>query len=88
MTQYDVTRVKNIENDIKTEFVEYPIDEDKALKNLSVVTMAKREVDIKLSETDFGKKRRTNILKRKQLLMKHKMLKKKRKQSKKNSNSN
>lgn len=88
MTQYDVTRVKNIENDIKTELVEYPIDEDKALRNLSVVTMAKREVDIKLSETDFGKKRRTNILKRKQFLIKHKMLKKKRKESRKNSNSN
>ena len=31
---------------VETELVEYPIDEDKALKNLSVVTMAKREVDI------------------------------------------
>ena len=31
---------------VETELVEYPIDEDKALRNLSVVTMAKREVDI------------------------------------------
>lgn len=31
---------------IETELVEYPMDEEKALKNLSVVAMAKREVDI------------------------------------------
>lgn len=60
MTQYDVGRIKNIEKDISnvkkgiirfdisldTELVEYSINESEALRNLTTVSIAKREIQL------------------------------------------
>jgi ATP-dependent RNA helicase DDX49/DBP8 len=64
MTQYDVTRVKNIESDIKIQMTKYDIDEKEALKNLTSVAIAKKEIQLTLGESEFGKKRKINLLKR------------------------
>lgn len=70
MTQYDVARIKNIESDIKIQLQEYPVNESEALKHLNVVPISKREVDLRLRETDFGEKRKINKMKRKLVLLK------------------
>ncbi|XP_064390499.1 probable ATP-dependent RNA helicase DDX49 [Halichondria panicea] len=67
VTQYDIDRLKSIEENIKTTLTEYDSKESEVLKLLNSVNVAKREVEIRLGDTDFGERRKINKRKRKLL---------------------
>jgi ATP-dependent RNA helicase DDX49/DBP8 len=64
VTQYDVLRLKNIESYTKVTMGEYPIAESDVLKILNPVSVARRQMDLALSERSFGEARRLNKRKR------------------------
>ena len=63
ITQYDITRLQAIEEHVGVKMEEFPVDETDALKLLKIVSIVKREVEIRLNENNFGEKRDTNRLK-------------------------
>merc|ERR1712013_3211 len=60
MTQYDVDRLKAIEEHVKVKMTEFETCEADALKLLKVVSVSRREVEIRLNDSSFGEKRRIN----------------------------
>lgn len=60
VTQHDVERVKNIELHTRKEMTEFKMEEHKVLQQLNTVTIARKEVELRLSETNFGEKRKIN----------------------------
>ena len=63
LTQYDIDRLKAIEEHVHVKMTEFETCEADALKLLKVVSVARREVEIRLNDSSFGEKR--NINKRK-----------------------
>lgn len=60
MTQYDIERVTAIEEHSKVKMTEFETSEADALKLLKVVSICKREVQIRLTDSNFGEKRLIN----------------------------
>lgn len=60
LTQYDIERLKAIEKHINVEMTEFETSESDALKLLKIVTVMKREVEIRLNDSNFGEKRKVN----------------------------
>lgn len=60
MTQYDIERLTAIEEHTNTKMNEFETCEKDALKLLKVVSICKREVEIRLSDSNFGKNRLLN----------------------------
>ena len=61
----DVARVLAIEERAGEKMREFEVDEGTVLKRLHEVSVARREVEVRLSEAGFGDKQRTNREKRK-----------------------
>ncbi|XP_065836432.1 probable ATP-dependent RNA helicase DDX49 [Oscarella lobularis] len=79
VTQYDVKRIQAIEKRIGTTLTDYSVAEKDVLTLLNEVTIARREIELKLSKSSFGEKREINRQKRKFLeeslaAKKHKMV--------------
>jgi len=60
LTQYDIERVKAIESHINVKMSEFETCEADALKLLKVVSVTKREVEIRLNDSSFGEQRKIN----------------------------
>ena len=60
LTQYDIERLQAIENYINIKMIEFESNEADVLKLLKVVSVVKREVEIRLNDSDFGEKRKIN----------------------------
>ena len=83
MTQYDIDRLTAIEEAINHKMIEFETNEADALKLLKIVSVMKREVEIRLNDAGFGEKRLVN--KRKHgLPTNKKFMKRKRKNDTKN----
>eukprot|EP00112_Aurelia_sp_Birch-Aquarium-sp1_P019937 Seg503.15 transcript_id=Seg503.15/GoldUCD/mRNA.D3Y31 product="putative ATP-dependent RNA helicase DDX49" protein_id=Seg503.15/GoldUCD/D3Y31 len=67
MTQYDIERIKAIEERINTKLEEFETNETEAVKLLKVVSVVRREVELRLDDSNFGEKRKIN--KRKKRLL-------------------
>ncbi|XP_066602488.1 probable ATP-dependent RNA helicase DDX49 [Prorops nasuta] len=67
ITLHDIKLLHAIEDTIGTKLKEYKIDDKDVLTNLMQISVAKREAEIKLDETDFYEKKLIN--KRKQLIL-------------------
>ena len=60
MTQYDIQRLKAIENYVNVKMKEFETSETDALKLLKIVSITKREVETRLNNSSFGEKRKIN----------------------------
>ena len=60
MTQYDIDRLTAIEEAINHKMTEFVTSETDALKLLKIVSVMKREVEIRLNDAGFGEKRLVN----------------------------
>ncbi|EDV26931.1 uncharacterized protein TRIADDRAFT_21982 [Trichoplax adhaerens] len=60
MTQYDVNRIHNIETTTNVKLLKYEVDEHDVLKLLNIVTMLRKEIDVRLEESNFGRNRELN----------------------------
>jgi len=60
LTQYDIERLKAIEEHVHVKMTEFETSENDALKLLKVVSVARREVEIRLNDSSFGEKRQIN----------------------------
>jgi len=60
MTQYDIERVTSIEENINIKMTEFETNETDALKLLKIVSVMRREVEIRLTDAGFGEKRLNN----------------------------
>ena len=67
MTQYDIERVMRIEKDINTKLTEFEISENKALSLLKGVLVARRESELRVTDSRITEKRMLN--KRKKLIL-------------------
>ena len=67
MTQYDIERIKAIEERINTKLEEFETNETEAVKLLKAVSVVRREVELRLDDSNFGEKRKIN--KRKKRLL-------------------
>lgn len=76
MTQYDIERVKAVEERINTKLEEFETNEKEVLKLLKPVSVVKREVELRLSDSNFGEKREIN--KRKKRILENGSAKRKR----------
>lgn len=65
VTQYDIECLHNIESHLKTTLEEYSVSENKALKHINLITITRREVELKLGQSNFGENRRVHLAKRK-----------------------
>lgn len=70
VTQYELERLKDIENHIKVQLEELPVDKKALAKNAAAVLVLRRETEIKIEREwrQVEEKKRTQ--KRKKLLMK------------------
>jgi ATP-dependent RNA helicase DDX49/DBP8 len=64
ITEFDIDRIHAIEDQRNTKMVEYEVDEDKVIEHIDVINVTKREIELRLSETSFGERRRANKQKR------------------------
>ena len=60
MTQYDIERVKAVEDRINTKLEEFETNEKEAVRLLKTVSIVKREVELRLADSNFGEKREIN----------------------------
>lgn len=60
MTQYDIERLTAIEEHINTKMTEFETNEKDALKLLKIVSVCKREVEIRIADSNFGQQRLAN----------------------------
>ena len=69
VTQYDVERVKAVEERINTKLEEFETNENDAVKLLKTVSIVRREVELRLNDSNFGERREIN--KRKKQILDH-----------------
>nr|XP_031362967.1 probable ATP-dependent RNA helicase DDX49 [Lonchura striata domestica] len=67
VTQYDIHLVHAIEEEIKLQLQEFPVQEQEVLQILTQVSVTRRECEIELEGADFDEKKEIN--KRKQLIL-------------------
>ncbi|XP_076761267.1 putative ATP-dependent RNA helicase Dbp45A isoform X2 [Xylocopa sonorina] len=67
ITPHDIKLLHAIENTIGTQLTEYKVNDKEIVKILTQISVAKREAEMKLDESDFYEKRR--IHKRKKLIL-------------------
>ncbi|KAI6645836.1 ATP-dependent RNA helicase DDX49-like [Oopsacas minuta] len=67
VSQFDVKRLLAIEKLISTKMEKFELQESVVLKKLQTVSIARREVEVRLKENEFGEKQRINKAKRKLL---------------------
>ena len=67
MTQYDIERIKAIEERINTKLEEFETNETEAVKLLKAVSVVRREVELRLDDSNFGEKRKINERKKRLL---------------------
>jgi len=60
MTQHDIERLKAIEEHCNVKMEEFVTSEKDALKLLKIVSVTKREVEIRIKDSSFGEKRENN----------------------------
>jgi len=88
MTQYDIERLTTIEDDINTKMTEFETNETDALKLLKIVSVTRREVEIRLNDSGFGERRLNNRKKHglpaNKKLLKHKKMREERKKKQEN----
>ena len=84
-TQYDIERIKAIEERINTKLEVFQTNENEAVKLLKAVSVVRREVELKLTDSNFGEKREINKRKKKILDKEAERAKKKRKVKQKGS---
>jgi len=60
LTQHDIERFKAIEQHTNTKMTQFDASEPSALKLLKIVSVTRREVEIRLNDSSFGEKRRIN----------------------------
>ena len=60
MTQYDIERVKAVEERINTKLEEFEVNEKEAIKLLKPVSIVRREVELRLADSNFGERREIN----------------------------
>jgi len=60
LTQYDIERLKAIEQHVNVTMTKFETSETDALKLLKTVSVTRREVEIRLNESGFGEKRKIN----------------------------
>ncbi|XP_045539381.1 probable ATP-dependent RNA helicase Dbp45A [Papilio machaon] len=58
ITPYDILRLGEIEDQIKTKLSEYKIDDDEAVKVFTTVSVARREQEAQLDNEEFEQRRR------------------------------
>lgn len=88
VTQYDIERVKAVEERINTKLEEFETNENNAIKLLKTVSIVRREVELRLTDSNFGERREIN--KRKKQILDHgttRASKKRRSKSRDNNNS-
>jgi len=88
MTQYDIERLTTIEDDINTKMTEFETNETDALKLLKIVSVTRREVEIRLNDSGFGERRLNNRKKHglppNKKFLKHKKMREERKKKQEN----
>ena len=60
MTQHDIQRIKAIEEHVNVTMSEFETCEADALKLLKVVSVVKREMELRLNDSGFGERKRVN----------------------------
>ena len=69
ITQHDIERFKAVEETINTKVEEFDTNENDAVKLLKTISIVRREVELRLSDSNFGEKRKIN--KRKKQILEH-----------------
>ncbi|CAG9782485.1 unnamed protein product [Diatraea saccharalis] len=64
ITPYDILRLGEIEDQIKTKLTEYKIDDDEAVKVFTTVSVTRREQEAKLDNEEFEQRKRNYRVKR------------------------
>lgn len=67
VSQFDVKRLQAIEEHVSRKLDKFELEEGVVLKKLHPVSIARREVEVRLVENEFGEKQRINRAKRKLL---------------------
>ena len=67
VSQFDVKRLQAIEEHIGSKMEKLDVEEGVALKSLQTVSITRREVEVRLTESEFGERQRINREKRKLL---------------------
>ena len=67
VSQFDVKRLQAIEAHTSSRMEKLEVEEGVALKRLQTVSVARREVELRLTESEFGERQRVNRAKRKLL---------------------
>ena len=60
ITQYDIERIQAVEERINTKLEEFATNESEAVKLLKTVSIVRREVELRLSDSNFGERRAIN----------------------------
>ncbi|CAH2210904.1 jg2100 [Pararge aegeria aegeria] len=64
ITPYDILRLGEIEEQIKTKLSEYKIDDDEAVKVFTTVSVTRREQEAQLDNEEFEQRKRNYKIKR------------------------
>ncbi|KAJ0172552.1 hypothetical protein K1T71_011691 [Dendrolimus kikuchii] len=64
ITPYDILRLGEIEDQIKTKLTEYKIDDDEAVKVFTTVSVTRREQEAQLDNEEFEQRKRNYRIKR------------------------
>ncbi|XP_050355560.1 probable ATP-dependent RNA helicase Dbp45A [Nymphalis io] len=64
ITPYDILRLGEIEDQIKTKLTEYKIDDDEAVKVFTTVSVTRREQEAQLDNEEFEQRKRNYKIKR------------------------